>query len=87
MRPNGPYLADPSMNPVPQRSGISPVAKSGRKRRHSVTAPRSVSGLSTRTPSSSPPRRRISIKRDSSLAVDTVLDDGRMVLRKNGVFV
>ena len=49
-----------------------------------VVAARRVSGCSTRTPSSSPPRRRISAKRDSSKAVETVLDDGTTPVRNCG---
>src|ERR1700751_2832393 len=75
------------MNPVPQRAGLNPIAKSGRRRRHSAPAPRMVSGLIPRTPSSSPPRRQISANRDNSSAVDTVLDDGTMVVRNRGLLV
>ena len=75
------------MYPVPQRIGIRPIAMSGRSRRACVVAARSVSGAMTRTPSSSPPRRSISAKRDSSLAVDTVLDDGTTLVRNCGVLV
>ena len=39
----------------------------------------------TRTPSSSPPRHRISANRDSSSAVETVLDDGITLVRNSGV--
>ncbi len=46
-----------------------------------------VSGLITRTPSSSPPRRQISANRDISWAFDTVLDDGMMVVKNNLEFV
>ena len=86
LRPNGPNRVDPNMYPVPQRSGASPTATSGRNRRHSFTAARRVSGRITRTPSSSPPRSRISANRDSSSAVDTVLDDGSTLVRYCGVF-
>ena len=67
-----------SLNGI-QRIGMSPTAMSGRRRRHGAAAARSVSGCSTRTPSSSPPRHSISAKRDSSTAFDTVLDDGTVV--------
>ena len=73
------------MNPVPQRIGARPVATSGRSRRHGRTAAASVSGRITRTPSNSPPRRRISANRDSSSAVDTVLDEGTTLVRNTGV--
>jgi hypothetical protein len=69
---------------VPHRIGISPVAMSGRSRRHSRVAARRVSGRITRNPSSSPPRQRISANRDSSSAVDTVLDDGTTLVRNIG---
>ena len=43
--PNGPKLRSPAC-PVPQRIGAGPVATSGRSRRHSRVAARSVSGAS-----------------------------------------
>ena len=36
-------------------------------------------------PSSSPPQQSISAKRDSSWAVDTVLDDGTTLVRKRSL--
>ena len=45
-----------------------------------------VSGSSTRTPSSSPPRRMISKKRDSSLAVVITLPAGTIAVRKRRSF-
>ena len=58
---------------------------SGRSRRHSRVAARRVSGRITRTPSSSPPRQRISANLDSSSAVDTVFDDGTTLVRKRSL--
>ena len=58
---------------------------SGRIRRASVTAAFSVSDRMMRTPSSSPPRRRISANLDSSSAVEIVLDDGMTPVRNSGV--
>ncbi len=74
------------MYPVPQRIGMPPVAMSGRRRRAGAAAARMVSGDMIRTPSSSPPRQRISANRDSSFAVETVLDDGTTPVRKKGWF-
>src|SRR5262245_53217604 len=87
LRPNGPNLLDPNMKPVPHLSGASPTATSGRNRRHSFVAARRVSGRIILTPSSSPPRRKHSAKRDSSYAVDMVFDDGRTLVRYREVFV
>ena len=50
----------------------------------SASARRSVSGCITRTPSSSPPRRKISKKRESSFAVVTTFAEGTEAVRKRG---
>ncbi len=50
----------------------------------SSSARRRVSGSITRTPSSSPPRRKISKKRESSLAVVTTFAEGTVAVRKRG---
>ena len=52
-----------------------------------MSAWRMVSVSITRTPSSSPPQRMISKKRDSSHAVVTVLAAGTMPVRKRGSLV
>jgi hypothetical protein len=49
-----------------------------------VSARRSVSGDITRWPASSPPRRKISKKRESSSALVTVFAAGTSAVRKRG---
>ena len=84
-RPNGPNRLDPNMYPVPQRIGTKPGGDVGPQ--PSGSDGRRVQRLRGQHPDTVEftSAAQISANRDSSSAVETVLDDGTTLVRNSAV--